>query len=196
MLRQALAWVVAIIIGLALGVGSGWAALQFGQGNFSERFGGWSFNRAAGSSAAGPYTRAIIAKAGLLALSSREAVYFTLDRDEQGRPLDEGCVYDLTSPPLPARWWSVTLYASDNYLARNTDYAPSVDASRVLTGPNGDWRVRVSPVRGEAANWVSSRNAGRGFTLTLRLYNADDGFRPSADILPTLATVSCAGDAP
>lgn len=196
MLRQVLAWAVAIAAGLALGAGSGWAALEFGQRSFSERIGDWSFNRAAGSSAAGPYTRAIIAKAGLLALSAREAVYFTLDRDAQGRPLDEGCVYDLSAQPLPTRWWSVTLYASDNYLARNTDYAASVDASRVLAGPDGAWRVRVSPVRGEAANWVSSRNAGRGFTLTLRLYNADDDFRPSAEILPTLHTVSCAGDAP
>ena len=194
MLRRALAWTAAIIVGLALGVGSGWAALEFGGSSFSERFGSWVFNRAAGSSAAGPYTRAVIARTGLLALSAREAIYFTLDRDEHGRPLNEGCVYELTSTPPPARWWSVTLYADDNYLARNDDFAPSVDASRALTNASGGWRVRISPVRGEAANWISSRNAGRGFTLTMRLYNPDSDFRPAAERLPAITTVSCAGE--
>jgi hypothetical protein len=193
MLRRALAWTAAILVGGVLGAASAWAALEFGRANFAESYGAWSHSRAAGSTAAGPYTRAIIAREGLLALSAREALYFTLERDERGRPLDEGCVYELAGRDFAARWWSVTLYADDDFLARNNDHAASVDASRVRTGEDGYWRARVAPVRGDAAHWLSSRAARRGFSLTLRVYNPQRDFRPSAEALPALSTVSCAG---
>jgi hypothetical protein len=196
MLGRALAWVAAVSSGVVLGAASAWAALEFGRSMFSEQYGGWSHNRAAGSQAAGPYTRAIIAREGLLALSAREALYFSLEQDARGHPLSEGCVYELDSPPLDARWWSLTLYAGDNFLAQNEDNAPSIDASRALTDAGGGWRARISPVRGEAANWVSSRNAGRGFVLTLRVYNPRRDFHADAETLPVLTTISCAEGAP
>jgi hypothetical protein len=195
MVRSILAWVAAVLVGIALGGASAWGTLEFGRSGFLTQYGAWSHSRAAGSEAADPYTRAIIAQNALLALSAREALYFSLERDEHNRPLEESCIYEIASPPLAARWWSVTLYADDNFLALNNDGAPSIDASRALTDAGGGWRARVSPVRGQTANWISSRNAGRGFIVMLRIYNAYDEFRPSAETLPTLTTVSCAGDA-
>lgn len=192
MLRRVLAWFVAIVAGLALGGASAWATLTVGIGSFSSHYGAWSLNRAAGSTAAGPYTRAIIARYGLLALSSREALYFNLDRDEHGQPLSESCIYDLAGNALATRWWSVTLYANDSYLARNDDHAASIDATRISAADDGTWRARVSSVQGDSANWLSSRNARRGFSLTLRVYNPQRDFAPSEESLPKLTTVSCA----
>lgn len=194
MLRRILAWIAAVIAGVVLGLGSAWATLKFGGSTFTEHYGRWVFSRAAGSTAAGPYTRAIIARDGLLALSAREAVYFSLYTDEHDRPLSESCVYELNGQPLDARWWSVTLYADDNFLAQNTDNAHSIDATRV--GNEAPWTARISPVRGEAAHWLSSREARRGFIIMLRVYNPQHDFRPSEQSLPVLTTVSCAGDAP
>lgn len=195
MVRRLAAWAAALIIGVVLGLGSAWAALNLMAGQYQEHYGAWGFSRAAGSSAAGPYTRALIAQKGLLALTRSEALYFTLAEDENGRPLDESCIYGLSGRQPDARWWSVTLYARDNFLAQNNDHAASADASRVLL--DGDrFAVRVAPVRGEAANWISSRSAGRGFSLTLRLYNVHREFRPSEETLPHLTTVSCAGAGP
>jgi hypothetical protein len=193
MLRRALLWAAAILAGIVLGAASAWAALELGRSNFSETYGAWSHSRAAGSTAAGPYTRAVIAREGLLALNAREAVYFTLARDDQGRPLREDCVYELGGRDFAARWWSVTLYANDDFLAQNNDHAASVDASRIRPAPGGRWRARIAPVRGDAAHWLSSRAAGRGFSLTLRVYNPQHEFRPSADALPVLTTLSCVG---
>lgn len=193
MLRRVLAWAVAALIGVVLGVGSAWATLEFGRASFVEHYGAWAHSRATGSEAAGPYTRAIIARDGLLALSAREALYFSLYEDDQGRRLDESCVYELSSPPLAARWWSVTLYAADNFLVRNNDNAGSVDASRI--GLDSAWSVRVAPVRGNAPHWLSSRAAGRNFSLTLRVYNPQRDFTASAESLPRLTAVSCAGEA-
>lgn len=194
MLRRILAWIAAVIAGVVLGLGSAWATLTFAGATFTEQYGHWHFSRAAGSTAADPYTRAIIARAGLLALSAREAVYFSLYEDEQGRPLSESCVYELNGRPLDARWWSVTLYADDNFLAQNTDSAHSVDATRV--GNDEPWAARISPVRGDAQHWLSSREARRGFVIMLRVYNPQRDFRPSEQSLPVLTTVSCAGDTP
>jgi len=193
MLRHILGWAAAVLIGAVLGLGSAWAALGIGQTNFMESYGAWTHSRAAGSAAAGPYTRAIIAREGLLALSAREALYFTLAEDEIGRPLDESCIYELSGRDPAARWWSVTLYADDNFLAQNSDHAHSIDASEVRPGPSGVWRARISPVKGDAVYWISSRAARRGFSLTLRVYNPQREFRPSTGALPRLTTVSCAG---
>jgi hypothetical protein len=190
MLRRVLAWAAAIAIGVVLGGASAWGALEIGRSGFGEQYGQWSHNRAAGSTAAGPYTRAIIARDGLLALSAREALYFTLTRDDQGDALSESCIYELTGDEFSARWWSVTLYAEDNFLAQNQDHAASIDASHM---PGGRWRERVAPVRGDAPYWISSRSARRAFSLTLRVYVPHRDFSPSSDALPVLTRVSCAG---
>ena len=62
MLRRIVAWVATVLIGVTLGVASLWLVFAFGATGFSEHYGAWSLNRAAGSQAAGPYTRAIIAR--------------------------------------------------------------------------------------------------------------------------------------
>jgi len=185
-----LAWAAAIAVGVALGAASAWAALELGRAGFGEQYGQWSHSRAAGSQAAGPYTRAIIARDGLLALSASEALYFTLTRDDQGDRLREDCIYELDGRRLNARWWSVTLYADDNFLAQNEDHAASIDASQL---PTGAWSARVAPVRGDAANWISSRAARRGFSLTLRVYVPHRDFHADAETLPVLTRLSCAG---
>lgn len=191
MLRRVLAWAAAAIAGLALGAASAWAAISIGGASFGHDVGQWSTNRATGSTAADPYTRAIVARVGLLALSSREAIYFNLQRDDRGEPLSESCIYELTGRELDARWWSVTLYADDNYLAQNSDHAASIDASHMPAGP---WRARIAPVRGDATYWLSSREARRNFSLTLRVYNPQREFRPTEQSLPQLTRISCAGE--
>lgn len=196
MLRRVLAWVAAVIAGIVLGAVSVWATLTIGANGFGEHYGHWTHNRAAGSTAAGPYTRAIIAKEGLLALSAREALYFSLAEDQDGRPLEEDCVYEISGREPAARWWSVTLYADDGFLAQNSDHAHSIDASHLTPGPGGVWRARIAPVRGDAAYWLSSRAARHDFSLTLRVYNPQRDFRASAETLPVLTRLSCADEAP
>ncbi|QGZ93222.1 DUF1214 domain-containing protein [Terricaulis silvestris] len=192
MLRRVLAWMAAVLAGVALGAASAWGAMSIGGASFGQEVGQWTTNRATGSTAADPYTRAIVARVGLLALSSREAIYFNLDRDDRGEPLSESCIYELTGRELDARWWSVTLYADDNYLAQNSDHAASIDASHI---PSGRWSARIAPVRGDATYWLSSREARRNFSLTLRVYNPQRDFRPNEETLPQLTRISCAGEA-
>ncbi len=186
-------YLAAILAGLALGLGSAYVAIAQGAALQQRSFQGWSYNALAGAEAADPYTRAMIARAGLLALRAEETIYFTLSADEDGRPLREGCVYELRGGPLPARWWSVTIYAPDHYLPRNNDHAFSIDATRAVRDGAGGWRARLSATRGDAVTWISTREARNGFTLTLRLYQPMQEAReaPARISFPRLSTLSC-----
>lgn len=176
-MKTLLLWLAAIVLGLITGVVSalwmaGWltGSMPFNQAD-EVSVEGWNSNWAIGSEAADPYTRALIAKRGLLALNHSEAVYFDREIDSEGRPLQAGCAYEIEGGVMPARWWSVTLYAQDDYLARNEDEADSVDASDFAA--TGDWRAFIGPQAPEDGGaWLSANKAGN-FNLLLRLYNPE-----------------------
>lgn len=199
-MRRVAIYLVAMVAGLALGLGSAlWLAglwpdgrsLAFG----NVDVGGWRSDFAIGSRAADPYVRARVARHGLLALAKSEAVYFTRANDDAGAPLSDRCHYRLSGGPMPAGWWSVTLYDGQSMLPANTDNALSIDAERA--GP-GDWAALIAPQRPDDGTlWISSRGA-ETFDLTLRLY------LPSATLLadpntaldpPRIERISCEGAA-
>jgi hypothetical protein len=187
----------AIVVGLVIGAGSALWILNNGQllGNFEKDY--WFGNDRAGSSAADPYTRGIVAAIGLLALNKSETIYFHRYKDEKGDQLREDCTYEVRGAVLPTRWWSMTVYASDHFLPVNGQRAFSVDASQIVAGDDGAWTVRIAPERADATNWISNKAAG-AFSLALRMYNPGEGARdnPASIPFPTIATVSCAGGAP
>jgi hypothetical protein len=187
----------AIVVGLVIGGGSALWVLGNGEllGDFEKDY--WFGNDQAGSVAADPYTRGIIASIGLLALNRSETIYFHRYKDERGRQLREGCVYELSGASLPTRWWSITVYAADHFLPVNTHRAFSVDASQIVASPDGSWTVRIAPDRAGAANWIASEAAGE-FSLALRMYNPETiALEDAASIpFPTVATISCDGGAP
>lgn len=171
-MRRALVYILAIVGGCALGLGSAAGMAGLWPGASTLAFGdvevdGWRSDFAIGSAAADPYTRARVARHGLLALAKSEAVYFTRATDDGGQSLREACTYRLTGGPMAAGWWSVTLYDAASMLPLNTDGALSFDAGRA----GGErWEAMIAPERPEdAEHWISSRKAGT-FDLTLRLY--------------------------
>ena len=127
-----------------------------------------------------------------MALSRKEAVYFFRSKDDSGQPLIEGCNYRVAGHRLPARWWSLTIYAADDFLARNGDGAHSVSAASVNEAIDGSWQVAVGPKRAGNRNWLSSRNAGN-FTLLVRLYNPQASAldAPTTLPLPTVTRLAC-----
>lgn len=192
--------VVTMIVGVALGGGSAlWAFGMFAKGaDFPLGSGrveadGWTGNLLIGSEASDPYTRAYVARHGLLALSREETIYFSRVNDDDGRRFNPACTYEIVgSPDLPARWWSITLYADDNYLAQNGDEAHSVSVSTL--DPSLLLNVSMGPKFGERGQWLSSRNAGQ-YSLTLRLYNPEDIAlnAPQQLDLPGVKRVNCDG---
>jgi hypothetical protein len=154
--------------------------------------GGWRGNLLTGAPDADPYTRAAVAKTALLALARAETVYFMRTTDDAGAMLDSRCHYEMRGGDQPARWWSVTLYDEQLFLARNTDAAASIDATRVVREADGRYRVVIGPTPQGYVNWLST-NGARAFSLTIRLYNPTPEIAadPSKTPLPTVVKTSC-----
>lgn len=157
----------------------------------------WHTNRHIGSADAPPLVRAIVARRGLMALRQTETIYFSADHDDEGRALDASCVYRLVFDAEPqARWWSVTLYAEDEFLAVNGLEAHSVTADHAAVSAEDPLAAYIStnPIAGSPSYWISSRNAG-AFNLTLRLYHPDPVVLEDARAahLPTIERLSCEG---
>lgn len=140
---------------------------------------GWVSDWAIGSTSANAYTRARVARHGLLALAKEEAVYFIRNRDDDGDPLKASCHYELQGGRQDAAWWSITLYDEESRLPMNDDGALSIDATTV--GDADTWTAVISQTRPEDRLWLSSRGAEQ-FDLTLRLY------RPLPSLLATPET--------
>lgn len=183
-------WIISLLIGAVLGIAAGALAAFFAAGMLGSGKGmgnaisvsGWNSDWTTGSAAANPWTKARIARHGLLALTKEEAVYFTRTTDEDGQRLREACTYRVSGGEMPALWWSVTLYDGQSYLPRNKDRALSFDQTKAeATGEGGSWSFTVAAEGPETGNWVSSKEAGN-FDLTLRLY------KPSATLLETPQT--------
>ena len=194
--RQASLWAIAatIAVGLMVGLLSGWWAMTRGMGG--ENHSGWYGSSVTGSTNADPWLRARVAIAGLLALTRDQAIYLTRKTDDSGEPLRESCRYRVTGGDLPGRWWSVTVYAADNYLPRNQDDALSFDSTEVVRDATGRWSAVLAPSRPQGEAWASTRNAG-DYDITLRIYQpspsaqADYGSIP----LPRVTRLDCGGQA-
>lgn len=190
-------WKLALTIVAGLAVGAGSAAWSMKRGGLSGiGAAGWYGNSVTGSVDADPWTRARVALTGLLALNKSQAIYFTTNVDVAGARLREDCRYRVAGGALPARWWSVTVYADDDYLPRNDDDALSFDATEVKPDAAGQWAAHVSPKPVGEGAWASSRKAG-DYSLTLRLYQpskaAQDNF--ASIPMPTVTRIDCGGAA-
>ena len=162
------------VVGLAAGAVTALvAAGMIGSGaNFSNQISveRWQSDWTIGSSAANPWTRARVARHGLLALTKEEAVYFTTNVDADGNRLSEDCTYEVSGGDMPGQWWSITLYDGTSYLPRNKDNALAFDQTKAASSSETRaWTFTISAEGPETGNWVSSHKAG-AFDLTLRIY--------------------------
>ena len=200
-MRFTLGILAAVLVGLAIGgasalIAAGLWPAKGGIGGISAvTVDGWRTDLSVGSESANPYTRARVARHGLLGLAQTEAIYFVRASDDRGRPLRETCRYRLSGQGQDARWWSITLYDADSRLPMNDDDALSIDASEV---GDGAWSAMIVPQQpAEAGHWISSRNAGT-FDLTLRLYVPSPAFRedPAKSLnAPRISRLGCEGSA-
>ncbi|WP_417476725.1 DUF1214 domain-containing protein [Maricaulis sp.] len=156
--------------------------------------GPWKTNLLIGDPAASPAVRAAIARRGLLALNRSETVYFNATSDDSGQGLREDCSYRVSFDQQPdTRWWSLTLYAEDDFLAVNGDSAHSITAEHAAADAAVSINIAVAASRPEGPDyWMSSRHAGN-FALTLRLYQPDPAISddPVQAILPRIERRSC-----
>ncbi len=191
-IRTGLATLAGLAGGSALALLLVFGPLEIG----GAQAGPWRTNLLIGAPDASPVLRAVIARRGLLALSRSETVYFNATTDDAGRRLREDCSYRVSLERRPdTRWWSLTLYAADDYLAVNGDQAASITAEQAAPGAGDAMTIMIAATRPDSApHWISSRNGGQ-FALTLRLYQPADAIRedPTLAALPVIERLSCGG---
>jgi len=181
-MKLAVKVIFCLIISAIIGVGSALAVVKFRTTQLGTTNGPWQYNILTGNKDADIYTRAAIARVGLFALEKSESIYFLTLRDSAGDRLEDTCRYRISGSPLTSRWWSVTLYAEDNYLLPNDANVHSVTSTSLELDPDDKFTVNIGPQPTDG-NWLPNENAGK-FNLILRLYN------PDASIYNAMETVA------
>ena len=138
-----------------------------------------------------PKQRAFIAKVGLFALRESEVLYFTASVDSEGQPLSSEHNYVIEGVEPEARYWSFTLYGSDNFLIANkerifgmnqnslefgsavdSDFAMTAQVRRPFKFYIGGGKDVGEGGGDEGENWIPS-GSEKQLHLTLRMYNPE-----------------------
>ncbi|MBI3677110.1 MAG: DUF1214 domain-containing protein [Proteobacteria bacterium] len=177
--------------GIALGLLATWLIAIRGGMPGGVTDGPWHTSLSIGSASGDIYTRASVAVHGLLALNRSETIYYTAFADDEGNALSGTCTYRVSGNDPDARWWSITAYASDDYLIPNPAERYSISKNAVRREMGGGFIAAVGP-EVVAKNWIPV-TAGNPFSLTLRLYNPGPGVvsDPVHAQLPSIEKVSC-----
>src|SRR5690606_12004590 len=101
-------------IAIVGGGASVWYALDAREGVGAVAIGNWAAFPEIGTPDADPYSRARIAREGVVSLGRAEGLTFIAKRDSNGDILHRNCVYRIEGDMPPARFW--TLYAADETL--------------------------------------------------------------------------------
>lgn len=177
-------------VGVIAGVGVATWAVRAGAMSSGKPIGAWTTGIDYGSAEQSALTRAVVARRGLLALPAREARYYNASVDDAGRPLEGRCRYRVTGGALPARWWSLTLYDPDGYLAGAGPW--SIGSAALPTAERERWTIILASTP-QPAHWLPTAGLER-FELTLRTYLPAGGGRtnPARDQLPSIRREACA----
>ena len=177
-MKKPLKYLVAAVIVLVVGGGIGYSSAVWARDFVYEtgalKNGPWQTNLAIGSEEAGIYTRAAIAKHGLLALTKTETLYYGAAIDDDGEPLLTACDYRIEGKDLDARWWSITAYGKDDFLIPNDQNRYAYGGNEVTYDADGCYRIYLSATPKEGC-WLPTGKQDK-FDLTLRVYNPGPDF--------------------
>jgi hypothetical protein len=159
---------LAMVIAIAVGLGSAFLVLDRSVAVGSTVIGAWNVQPASGVLQSNPYVAAATATAIDLPLGTAEGLTFVAFGDDAGEPLAGQCDYVLTGQTLLTRLWTLVLYDGDGRLIANPSGRTSVHSREILRSGNGGFTVAVSTAP-QSGNWLPAPPAG-AFRLVLRLY--------------------------
>jgi len=164
-----IAALVALVIGGAIGYFTVDPMLNLITNISGVQNGPWGTSLAVGSTSANPYLRAWVAKHGLLALAKSETIYLHAYVDDTDEPLLGDCDYMIEGKAPDTRWWSITVYAEDDFLIPNDQGRYSWSGTEMKLEPDGSFKIYMSRTPKEG-NWLPTGDA-KELSLSLRLYN-------------------------
>ena len=187
---------VGIVIVGVLGVVIGLTSSAFALSHLSPfdrvRLGAWSIEAHAGSIEADPYTRARLAKSGEIPLAIGEGLQLIARDDDDGRPLDAHCVYQIGPRAPAARYWTLSLTDPQGFPVANAADRYGFRSSEILRSGSGDF-VITAAAEVQPGDWLPIGAPGP-FALALRLYDSPLGATAAAidpATLPRIKRVGC-----
>jgi hypothetical protein len=167
MLKNAILTLLSLAIAIGLGGYSVWYALNAQDGVGAIRIGQWTAFPEVGTLNADPYSKARVAREGVLALGQAEGLAFVAERDDAGEPLKRECTYTIEGGYPTARFW--TLYAADQSLGVIDTGKPrqsALQSYEVLRRPDNSVVISVGS-RPAPGNWLLTGGSGKMyFVLT------------------------------
>jgi len=151
------------------------AQQQFARRDVTVR-NGWSYGNTVGRYGTSYLDRATVARWGLGALPTDDAMYPSVNHDAEGKPLTGANRYAMhfakdALPPVNA-FWSLTLYDADGYFAANAINRYAIgDRDKLTFNADGSLDLYIQhdrPADAQAANWLPAPEGA--FNLTMRLY--------------------------
>lgn len=181
-----------LAVALVVGFGLSYYALGDGRLFGALRIGPWVAWPAIGATSPDPYTRAYLARSGVLPLGQGEGVTFTASTDSQGRPLDRACRYRIIGTTPAAAFWTLEAVSTDGRNIAPKGMQMALESRHVDRANDGSLQLYVSRTLAPY-NWLEIAGSGR-FRLVLTLYNPSDisGSGLSDDTLPAIARERCA----
>ncbi|TGQ95849.1 DUF1214 domain-containing protein [Mesorhizobium sp. M8A.F.Ca.ET.208.01.1.1] len=167
MLKNAFLMLISLAIAVGGGGASVWYALKIQDGVGAIRIGQWTAFPDIGTPAADPYSKARVAREGVLALGRAEGLSFVAENDAAGDQLKRECTYRIEGGFPTARFW--TLYAADQSLGvveTGKSRLAALQSYEVLRQPDNSVIISVGhhPMPG---NWALTDGSGRMyFVLT------------------------------
>jgi hypothetical protein len=189
-----------IALGLSGGFGSAWYMLTRADPPGAIQAGAWITWPRQGAMDADPYSRALIARQGLLPLGLGEGLVLIARVDDDGHSLRGGCSYRVAGRLPPARAWTLTLTDRTGRLplvetaAAQPPPLPRTGftSAEVLRDEAGRISINVAPTL-VSGDWLPAPARGQ-FQLVLRLYDSPvAGSATALDraALPTLIRTGC-----
>lgn len=171
-----------ILIIAALGLALGFVVSRYALSRMSPfdrvRLGAWELEADAGSMEAGPYIRARLARTGEIPLALGEGLQWIARADDDGRPLEARCVYEVGPQTPSARYWTLSVVDPNGFPIANPADRYGFRSSEILRSGDGRFTIAVS-AKPQPGNWLPVGATG-AFALALRLYDAPMGATPAA----------------
>ncbi|RAZ92969.1 DUF1214 domain-containing protein [Mesorhizobium hawassense] len=192
MLKNAILTLLSLAMAIGLGGYSVWYALNAQDGVGAIRIGRWTAFPEMGTLAADPYSKARVARSGVLALGQAEGLAFVAERDEAGEPLKRECTYSIEGGYPTARFW--TLYAADQSLGvidTGKTRQSALQSYEVLRQPDNSVVITAGN-RPAPGNWLLTGGSGKMyFVLTFYDTPIASSTGLSDVTLPRILKVGC-----
>lgn len=159
------------VFGLALLLGLGlthWATntdAPFG----TVAIGPWRAHTGVGTPSVDAYALANLARRGELPLAIGDGLMFRAEVDDEEKPLNGRCLYEVEGLVPSARVWTLSLYDKAGQVLANPAERYAFTDTEAGRSPTGNIRILVAP-KVQPGDWLPSQ-LNKDFVLALRLYD-------------------------